>query len=538
LARVFALSLVLLELASATRPKHVVMVVIDDLGFDDMGFANSQQVATPTFDAMHAAGVSFSNYYVQPSCSPTRATLLTGRKPVHTGINYWIPNAAYGLPLNETTLAQVMNARGFRSHAVGKWHLGLHKSSYLPTFRGFDSFYGFYEGSEDYWSHNFYGQGLDFHEENSQNCSIKSGCSKLLWDQVGHGSCDRHGRCSEPDYWAKYSTHLFTTRAETLIAEHAKEHSKAGLFLYLAYQGVHEPRQAPAHYVDRNAQTIDDDGRRAFAGMLSAVDEGIANVSHALQSAGMYNDTLFIVTTDNGGPTTECSTTGQSNFPFRGSKCSIWEGGTRGMAFMFWAGLPALAKGLLYPGLIHACDWLPTIVTAVASEMPLALGDTLPLDGIDVWGALQVNGTSPRTWVYYGISQSGKGPAVRDVNGWKLIVSDSGGGKGEWSVEQLPNKSLIPLPWTEPILQITKAAGDAPSMLLYNVHNDPGERADLPVTNDRYAAKVAALQKILASVELTRVPQARADPSCPSFSGLNTTENPPRLYIGPWCDDP
>ena len=80
LARVFALSLVLLELASATRPKHVVMVVIDDLGFDDMGFANSQQVATPTFDAMHAAGVSFSNYYVQPSCSPTRATLLTGRK--------------------------------------------------------------------------------------------------------------------------------------------------------------------------------------------------------------------------------------------------------------------------------------------------------------------------------------------------------------------------------------------------------------------------------------------------------------------------
>lgn len=106
--------------ATGKSPKHLLVTVIDDLGFDDFGYTNDNQIQTPTFNELRAHGVGFTQYYVQPSCSPTRATILTGRKPVHTGINFWIPNAAYGLPLNETTLAQVMNNRGFKSHAVGK----------------------------------------------------------------------------------------------------------------------------------------------------------------------------------------------------------------------------------------------------------------------------------------------------------------------------------------------------------------------------------------------------------------------------------
>lgn len=298
----------------------------------------------------------------------------------------------------------MLNARGFRSHAVGKWHLGCFKTAYLPTFRGFDSFYGFYEGSEDYWTHNFYGNGLDFHQEDTANCSIKSGCSKLLWETAStmKGGCGHNGFCTEVDYWAKYSTHLFTTRAASIIATHKEQHSDKGLFLYLAYQGVHEPRQAPVHYIYPYNNTIQDQGRRAFAGMLSAVDEGMGNVTQALKAAGMYEDTLFIVTTDNGGPTTECSTTGQSNWPFRGSKCSIWEGGTHGASFMFWAGLPKEVQGLRYKGLVHAADWLPTIVAAVAPAQPLAGSDTLPLDGVSMWEALNQNLTSPRTEIYYG----------------------------------------------------------------------------------------------------------------------------------------
>jgi arylsulfatase A-like enzyme len=193
---------------------------------------------------------------------------------VHTGINFWIPNAAYGLPLNETTLPQVLNARGFKSHAIGKWHLGCHKTAYLPTFRGFDSFFGYYEGSEDYWTHNFYGHGLDFHSEEGQYCGVKN-CSKLLWGAVGVAD--------QPNYWEAYSTNLFTERAvEVIRTHHSAEPAAAGLFLYLAYQGVHEPRQSPEHYYAAYNASIADVERRQFAGMLSALDEGVANVSAGL----------------------------------------------------------------------------------------------------------------------------------------------------------------------------------------------------------------------------------------------------------------
>ena len=155
--------------------------------------------------------------------------------------------------------------------------MGLHKTAYLPTFRGFDSFYGYYEGSEDYFTHNFYGNGLDFHREEGQRCG--AGCSELLWDEVGN-----------------YSTNLFAQRAVDKIRAHDADRSS--LFLYLAFQGVHEPRQAPASYVQPYAESIADPGRREFAGMLSALDEGMANVTAALKAKGMYDDVLFIVTTE------------------------------------------------------------------------------------------------------------------------------------------------------------------------------------------------------------------------------------------------
>ena len=124
---------------------------MDDLGFDDLGFRNGNQIKTPVFNRLAGEGVVLTSYYVQPSCSPTRATIMTGRKPVHTGINFWLPDVAVGLQLNESTMADVLNARGFVSHAVGKWHLGFHRSAFTPTFRGFSSFFGYYEVSPNFF---------------------------------------------------------------------------------------------------------------------------------------------------------------------------------------------------------------------------------------------------------------------------------------------------------------------------------------------------------------------------------------------------
>jgi len=504
---IFAWIAVVVGIGHATpHPKNILMVVIDDLGFDDMGFRNGGQIPTTHFDNLAKSGIVLEKYYVQASCSPTRATFMTGRKPVHTGINKWIPDRAYGLPLKEATVAQVLNARGFKSHAIGKWHLGFHKSSYTPTFRGFDSFYGYYEGEGDYFTHE-HAKGFDLHLEEGKNCGPS--CSILPWDAQG-----------------TYSTNLFTERAVRVIKEHDVQ---VPLFIYLAYQGVHEPSQSPQHYINLYGKHIADKRRRVFAGMLGAIDEGMGNVSQALRAKGIYDDTLIVVTTDNGGPTTECSTTGQSNWPYRGSKCSIWEGGTRGLGFLYWSGLPLAAQGTTWTGLAHAADWLPTFVAAAGGTM--TDGETLPLDGVSLWSALVSKGASPRTEIYYGISQTGLGPAVRDVEGFKLILGGSGGGKGEWSPKQLPgqisegNTSFAP--WSNPSGQLLRASGK----LLFSLPEDVGERNPLDISKN--AKIVSRLQNIVNKFEATKVPQASSDPSCPHFA---PRDSPKGKWIGPYCD--
>eukprot|EP00930_Biecheleria_cincta_P045074 TRINITY_DN31067_c0_g1_i1.p1 TRINITY_DN31067_c0_g1~~TRINITY_DN31067_c0_g1_i1.p1 ORF type:complete len:543 (-),score=47.36 TRINITY_DN31067_c0_g1_i1:204-1763(-) len=488
--------------SAINKPKHILAVIIDDLGFDDLGFRNQGQISTPNFNSLAHKGILLNNYYVQPSCSPTRATIMTGRKPIHTGINFWIPNSAYGLPLNETTLAQVLNARGFRSHAIGKWHLGFHKTAYTPTFRGFDSFYGYYEGSEDYFKHTTSG-GLDLHHEEGQHCGHN--CTTLLWSKQG-----------------VYSTTLYSDRAVDVISRHD---ASTPMFMYLAYQGVHEPRQSPQRYIDPYRLTIPDVGRREFAGMVSALDEGLGNVTAALHAKGMFDETLILVTTDNGGPTTECSTTGQSNWPYRGSKCSIWEGGTRGTAFMYWSGLPTASQGSTWMGLAHAADWLPTLVTAVGSEM--RRGETLPLDGVDLWHSLLRLGSSPRTDVYYGISQDIFGPAVRDAEGNKLILGGGGGGKGQWSPQQLPGS----LPEAV-MLSSAPRQQRHEDALLFRLSDDEGERHNLTLA--AHSKIVLHLSELIARYEATSVPQLQGDPSCPPFAPRQSTQG---SWIGPWCDE-
>ena len=331
----------------------------------------------------------------------------------------------------------------------------------------------------------------------------------------------------------QYSTNLFSARAVEVIEKHDAR-TEGGLFMYLAYQGVHAPREAPDSYVRPYEKTIHDPSRRQFAGMIAALDEGLGNVTAALKSRGMFDSTLIIVTTDNGGPTTECSTTGQSNWPYRGSKCSLWEGGTKGTAFIYWSGLPAAVRGGHYHGLMHAADLLPTIVTAVGSR--LWPNETRPLDGLDVWTALLSNGTSPRTSVYYGISQGHKGPAVRDVAGYKLILGGTGGGKSEWSPQQLPNaSSACAINHTYDQLSLLEGGGGGGGEdelpLLFFLPDDRGERSPLPL--DAHGQLVDELKQLIRECEATKVPQVQGDPACPKFHPINSTQG---KWIGPYCD--
>eukprot|EP00730_Choanoeca_flexa_P012448 TRINITY_DN4284_c0_g1_i1.p1 TRINITY_DN4284_c0_g1~~TRINITY_DN4284_c0_g1_i1.p1 ORF type:complete len:569 (+),score=147.90 TRINITY_DN4284_c0_g1_i1:3-1709(+) len=401
----------LLGVALAAKP-HVLFIVIDDLGFDDVNF-RSHQIQTPHINKLASEGMIFSNMYLQDVCSPSRSSIQSGRYAMHHGVVDWIPPTdAYGLMLNDTTMAEKMLEAGYDTHAVGKWHMGFYKWAYTPTFRGFNSFLGFYSGGEDYFQHTTSG-AYDMHRDASPNCG--PGCSQPAFDLKG-----------------TYSTTAFTDQAVKIINNHSTEQP---LFLYLAYQAVHAPAQVPPQYEEPYA-FITDSQRRTFAGMLACLDEGIGNVTAALEAQGMLDDTLIVFTTDNGGPVVGGDAIGARNYPLRGGKHSAYEGGVRGTAFVRApSSVTFPLSGGTYDNLMHAADWLPTMCDAVGVDC----NTTNALDGVSHWQQFQSSQpTQVRDSVVIGnstnmcTSQHDCGFAYRKQN-WKLLRR-GGGEPYTWTI--------------------------------------------------------------------------------------------------------
>ena len=183
--------------------------------------------------------------------------------------------------------------------------MGFYKWAYTPTFRGFNSFYGYYTGVEDYYAHT--NGAYDFFFQNGLNCG----------DNCSHTLVEEHNI---------YSTYLFTNRAIDIIRNHSTNNKENPLFLYLPYQSVHYPDSAPSQYVNAYNDSIQDPLRRLFAGILSCMDEGLGNITNVLQELGYLDDngnTMIIFSSDNGGPIGQ---TGTCNWPLRGGKDTVWEG--------------------------------------------------------------------------------------------------------------------------------------------------------------------------------------------------------------------
>ncbi len=249
-----------------------------------------------------------------------------------------------------------------------------------------------------------------------------------------------------------YSTHLYAAAAVDVIARH--DPSSAPLFLYLAFQAVHSPDQVPQSYIDPYNATIADPKRRTFAGMLSCLDEAVGNVTRAVTAAGL-SDVLYIFVADNGGPifcaNGPCGdATGTSNFPLRGGKHSLWEGGTRLTAV---ASGPMLhGRGVNESGLMHHADWLPTLLEAAGVAYIPAPG--FELHGASQWAMLTAGAPSSRNETVTNIDplqpavgggsiQPGDdgNAAIVTAEGWKLLLGLVGP-PDEWSP---PNASRAAL---------------------------------------------------------------------------------------------
>ena len=327
------------------RPPNIVLILADDLGYAELGVQGCQDVPTPHVDSLAADGVRFTHGYVScPVCSPTRAGLLTGRYQQRFGheFNPGPPDEApetFGLPLSEKTVADRLKSLGYATGLVGKWHQG-YEPQFHPQRRGFDEFFGFPGGSHAY-------VGGDARSKEGRNPILRG---------------------TDPVEETEYLTDAFSREAVSFISGHA-DHP---FFLYLAFNAVHSPLQAPDKYLSRFTK-IEDPKRRTFAAMLSAMDDAVGAVLAELRSRGLDQDTLVFFLSDNGGPT---ASTTSSNGPLRGFKGMVLEGGIRVPFLARWTGkIPA---GRVSHEPVISLDLCPTAAAAAGGSQ-----DTL-LDGVNL----------------------------------------------------------------------------------------------------------------------------------------------------------
>lgn len=481
--------------AQKSNPKpHIWLIVADDLGFGDLGYTGSS-IKTPRIDALATSGTVLDHYYVNICCTPTRAMLMTGRYNIRYGLQTQVipNNKRYGLNLDEKILPQYLNTLGYKTHAMGKWHLGLYNWASTPTFRGYDSFYGYYSGSQNYYTHK--DSGFDFHLDVGQNCG--AGCSQSLLHLKDN-----------------YSTGLYANHAASLIAAHPTPDTTP-FFLYAAFQSVHAPIQAPAEDVAPYLHLHPT--RQTFGGMLAALDSAIGAVQDAFVARGMWENTVTIFSTDNGGPVGTKDgvhpfgiggATGSQNWPLRGGKGAYFQGGVRGTAWIHGSMLSPALKGTHSFELMHVTDILPTLVAAAGGDARTSTPTGKPLDGVNQWPMLTAGATDARADLLVNIEReqpttAPPKPGQQGCNGeaqyvvvkgnYKLIVG-GGGLPNDWYHDDLPYSGSDPTP-TGGCLIACNQTGClvAPQVQLFDVIADEAERHNLASSDPTKVAELMAV---------------------------------------------
>ncbi|MFY0607692.1 MAG: sulfatase [Cyclobacteriaceae bacterium] len=370
--------------SNSSRP-NVLIILSDDQGWGDVGFNGCTDIPTPNLDALAAEGVVMTQGYAShPYCSPSRAGLLTGRYQQRFGhennIPYQIATKDDGLPVEELLISEALQKVGYRTCAIGKWHLG-DSSQYWPNNQGFDDWYGFIGGGLSYWG----------------NTGKKGAVHGIL-----------HNGQIVPIEEISYLTDDFSREAVSYIDQYSKDDDP--FFMYLAYNAPHSPLQSPNEYL--KVMDHQEDGQRAVYGaMVYAMDKGIGQVIEKLKETGEYENTLIFFYSDNGA-----ALNGASSHPFRGHKGMLFEGGIRVPFLVSW---PAqLDNGNVYDQPISALDIYPTILKAADVEYT----EAQTLDGVDMLPFLKgQDHKRPHEDLYWRYSD-GAGRAVRKGD-YKLIWS-------------------------------------------------------------------------------------------------------------------
>eukprot|EP00051_Salpingoeca_urceolata_P001933 m.45302 g.45302 ORF g.45302 m.45302 type:complete len:545 (+) comp11771_c0_seq1:114-1748(+) len=473
-----------------TRP-HLIFVMIDDWGFYEAGFRGNNLAKTPFMDHMLATeALLIERHYSYQFCSPARRSLLTGRLPPHVGQTN-APDAHIDLRMK--TLAEKLGGAGYVTGHSGKWHCGFFSMQQTPFGRGFSTSLGFLYGV-DHWTQQ----------------SFEKVC------KYGHGG-------NSTDLWATdrpalgmngtYGDYMYVGHAVETIMQH---NASTPLFYYLATEVAHVPNETPKRFNDKfDPATVP--FVPAYA-MGAIIDEALYNVTAALRAKGMWNNTLMVVASDNGG---SLSASMSSNYPLRGGKYSWLEGGIRTTAWVTGGVLPPSMRGrnLSSAHPIAVCDWHTTFL-ALAGADDDAAGDAssvgngrgtardvaeralLPvpaMDGVDQWPVISGASTAPlRDEVFVG-------SGVLIQGNYKLITAHSN--EARWSGPLFPK---VPAPGPRTLA----CSKQAPC--LFDVVNDVRETHDVASTRPELVAKMQLrLATLMKGVfEAPAVPNATQPKVC------------------------
>lgn len=327
---------------------NVIIILTDDQGYGDLGCMGSQDLKTPNLDSIAEKGVRFTSMYsASPVCSPSRAALLTGRYPGNAGVRAILAGhrKASGLTPKVPTIAAALKKEGYATGICGKWHLGL-KLECRPNANGFDEFSGFLAGCLDYYSHIFYYGMADGGKNPTHD----------LWE-------------NEDEVYAngEYLTERITEKSVDFIHRHKDE----PFFLFVSYNAPHYPMHVPEKYMERFPDLPWD--RRIMAAMISAVDDGVGEITDTLNHLGLSENTIIYFQSDNGPSResrnwldgTEDPYYGGTTGIFSGHKFSLFEGGIRVPALLSW-GHRITPRTVDSPYI--AMDIFPTILEACGAD--------------------------------------------------------------------------------------------------------------------------------------------------------------------------
>lgn len=510
-------------LAAAEKP-NIWLIVADDLGFGDLGYTGSS-IRTPNIDALAVGGngTVLGHYYVMQCCSPTRSAIMTGRYNIRYGLQTQVipNNKQYGLNLTEKTIPEHLEPLGYTSHALGKWHLGLWNWAYTPTFRGFSSFLGYYSGSQDYYKHT--DSGFDLHLDVGKKCG--PGCSVPRTDLNGN-----------------YSTLLYADRGVELVRNH--DFDQGPMFMYAAFQSVHCPIQAPDKYIEPYKNLAPE--RQTFAGMLAALDEAIGKIADEFKARGVWDNTLVVFTTDNGGPVGAFNgkpkgigcATGSQNWPLRGGKGAYFQGGVRGTAFVYGSMLHEAVRGTTTFELMSLTDLLPTFVEAGGGTPEGKPG--MPLDGKSMWPYLTRNEGGIREDLLVNIEREDPttAPGTQGCNGvgqyvaikgrYKILLG-GGGLPNTWYHDDLPYNGTDPVPQGGCLVACQqKGCLEVPYVQVYDVIADEAERNNLAPSNPDLVAELMQVVKKYNESKYVRALSivTPLNASCPTYEGENKVLTP------------